>query len=227
MQQPQPPKSKGKHKTSYKKKDKSAVKCFKCGQTGHYANCCKAKIQQKLNELALDDEIQLQILQMLSEDSSISSRSDNELAALYSSNSDSESDSSPEICFSKHKINQISEEANYRKTIVEMKGLDTSSPSINVLTKSEQNMSNIADQITNPEMKLKYLELYYQQQKKEEIGLPPKHYSMKEVYKRIQNTTEEKPITIQDLKIEVNALKVEIKHLQTANIAFNADIKKN
>ena len=91
-----------------------------------------------------------------------------------------------------------------------MNGLDISGPSINVLIESEQNMLNIADQITNPKMKLKFLELCYQQQKKEEIGLPPKHYSMKEVYKRIQNTTEEKPITIQDLKMEGNALKVKL-----------------
>ena len=74
-------------------------------------------------------------------------------------------------------------------------------------------------------MKLKFLELCCQQHKKEEI-LPAKHYSMKEVYKRIQNTSEEKPITIQDLKMEVNALKVEIKHLQIGNIAVNTDLKR-
>ena len=106
-----------------------------------------------------------------------------------------------------------------------MNGLDIGSPSINVLTEIEQNMRNIADQITDPKMKLNFLELCYNQQKKEEI-LPPQHYSMKEIFKRIQHVTKEKPIIIQDLKMEVNALKVEIKHLQTSNIAINFEIKR-
>ena len=75
-------------------------------------------------------------------------------------------------------------------------------------------------------MKLKFLELCLQQQKKEEI-LPPQHYTMKEVFNRLQqNQTEEKPVTIQDLRMEVNVLKLEVKHLQTSNIAINTEIKR-
>ena len=47
---------------------------------------------------------------------------------------------------------------------------------------------------------------------------------MKEVHKRVQNTSDEKPITIQDLKMDVNALKVDIKLLQTTNIAIKTDL---
>ncbi|XP_028111364.1 uncharacterized protein LOC114309755 [Camellia sinensis] len=40
-----------------KGKSKSEVKCYKCGQTGHYANRCKSKAKSKVNELNLDPEI--------------------------------------------------------------------------------------------------------------------------------------------------------------------------
>ena len=47
-------------------------------------------------------------------------------------------------------INQISDEVNYWKAIVEMNGLDIGGPSINVLTEEEPNMITFADQISNP-----------------------------------------------------------------------------
>ncbi|XP_028066124.1 uncharacterized protein LOC114269059 [Camellia sinensis] len=200
-QQYQPQKSnKGKQKASFRKKDKSIIKCYKCGQTGHYANRCKEKILQILNEMALDDHLQQQILQAIFEEKSNTSlSSDNGLAELYSpSESDLKSDSAPKTCPCKqNNINQISE-ANYWKTIVEMNGLDLGGgPSLNVLTNNEQHMLNIDDQITDPKMKLKFLEMCYQQRKNEEIGLPSNHYSMKEVYNRLQNSfSMEKPLTI-------------------------------
>ena len=49
---------------------------------------CKAKIQSKLNELALDDEVQQKILQLISESSSSAEDDADELAAIYSSSAD-------------------------------------------------------------------------------------------------------------------------------------------
>ncbi|XP_028058888.1 uncharacterized protein LOC114262722 [Camellia sinensis] len=153
--------SKGKSKYSRKKSSKATVKCYKCGQTGHYANRCKSKIQHKLNELSLDDNLKHQILQMLS-DSDTSSDNEDELNVLYSVTSDASEDN-PEICDCKTNINQISDEVNYWKAIVEMNGLDIEGPSINVLTEDEHKIINFADQISNPEMNLKFLELCLQQ----------------------------------------------------------------
>ncbi|XP_028073578.1 uncharacterized protein LOC114275776 [Camellia sinensis] len=107
IQQAQPSKAKGKQKKTYPQKDKTTVKCYKWGQIGHYANRCKTKIQQKLNALALDDEIQQQILQILSEDSDSDSTSDDGIAVMYSSSSDTDAESSLEICACQPQINQI------------------------------------------------------------------------------------------------------------------------
>ncbi|XP_028115638.1 uncharacterized protein LOC114313449 [Camellia sinensis] len=131
-----------------KKSSKSIIKCYKCGQTGHYANRCKSKIQHKLNELSVDDNLKQQILQMLS-DSNISSDNEDEINALYSDTSDTSEDN-PEICGCKSNINQITDEVNYWKAIVEMNGLDIGGPSINVLTEDEHKIINFADHISNP-----------------------------------------------------------------------------
>ncbi|KAF5946571.1 hypothetical protein HYC85_016799 [Camellia sinensis] len=56
-------------------------------------------------------------------------------------------------------------EIDYWKSIVEMNGLDLSGPSIHVLTDDQKSMLDLADQIKDPEMKLKFLEICYQQQK--------------------------------------------------------------
>ena len=87
---------------------------------------------------------------MLSDESDTSSDNEDEIAALYSSDTGTEFDNSPEICDCKTNLNQISDEVNYWKAIVEMNGLDIVGSSINVLTEEEYNKISIADQISNP-----------------------------------------------------------------------------
>ena len=50
-------------------------------------------------------------------------------------------------------------------------------------------------------------------------------YCMKDVWQKIQSSPViEKPVTIQDLKMEINFLKIEIKHLQTATQTMQTEI---
>ena len=79
--------------------------------------------------------------------------------------------------------------------------------------------------VVDPKMKLKFFELWYQNQKTEEI-IPIEHYRSKEVLSQIQSSPlPEQPVTIQDLKMEINVLKTEIKHLQNANQTNSTDIR--
>ncbi|XP_028093476.1 uncharacterized protein LOC114293584 [Camellia sinensis] len=81
-----------------KGKSKSEVKCYKCGQTGHYANRCRSKAKSKVNELNLDPDIKNQLIQAL-EAEEISTEdeipSDDELNQLYSSSSDEDDPEEP------------------------------------------------------------------------------------------------------------------------------------
>ncbi|HEX7870684.1 MAG TPA: C2HC-type zinc finger protein, partial [Chryseobacterium sp.] len=147
-----------KKRKSSKKKDKSKIECYKCGKTGHFANKCKSKLKQKLNEMSLDEDIQQQIINCLATSSSESCSEDG-LAKFYS---ESDNDSDNEQCQTCIINNRnTSAEADYWKAIVEMNGLDVGSPSINVLTDTQKSLLDFADNIKEPEIKLKFLEICY------------------------------------------------------------------
>ena len=83
-----------------------------------------------------------------------------------------------------------------------MNGLQLGEPSsINVLTDSQKDMLAVADQIQDPEVKMKYLKMCYEHhQAVQEPPLIPVHsYNLQDVFKRIQNinsTSVEQPTTI-------------------------------
>ncbi|HEX7868548.1 MAG TPA: retropepsin-like aspartic protease, partial [Chryseobacterium sp.] len=172
--------------------------------------------------MSLDEDIQQQIINCLATSSSESSSEDG-LAEVYSE-SDNDSDNGQcQTCT----INncKTSAEADYWKAIVEMNGLDVGSPSINVLTDTQKSLLDLAENIKDPEIKLKFLEICYKNQKTED-NLPIDQYSMRKVMKRIKNvSTADKPTTTLDLKNEINILKSEIKQLQNTNTIIFHDLK--
>jgi hypothetical protein len=191
-----------------KKKPESEVHCYKCGKIGHYANKCTTK--KKLEEIQLDEGLRLQLGKLLLNSSS-ESESDDELNELgYSSSSESES---PEDCTGKC----CTSSQNHMKVFANLNGL-----SINVLSKSQQDILQLVDQIHDTEVRDKIIKISLTSALESEPEKPSisKYYSINEVFKRMEKTSISisKPVTTQDLQKEIINLKTEIDYLKLSQL---------
>ena len=107
-----------------------------------------------------------------------------------------------------------------------MNGLDLGQPSIQVITEDQKNILDIIDKITDPETKMKFLELCYATHSTPPEPKPTvENYHLKEVINMIHSSVVEKPVTIQDLRFEINSLKKEIQQLKACNHIIFKEIK--
>ncbi|XP_038715023.1 uncharacterized protein LOC120008713 [Tripterygium wilfordii] len=164
--------------------------------------------KQRINQLAIPDNDKAELLKILSEDFEIQSHtSDEDNIHINESSSSFEPQSECE----KSKC-----EFDYYKAIIKMNGL-----SINTLTQNETFMLDLIDTIADPQAKQEAIERLISLQKDKtsrdfktdpkEISASPAH-TLREVLNR---TTPPKPVTLEDLKQEVNNLKSETKSHRT------------
>ena len=91
--------------------------------------------------------------------------------------------------------------------------------SINVITDTQKDLLSSIDKINDPELRGKLLNFCLEQRQShsqpipEIMQLPSRHYNLQEVFRRIET---EQPVTLQDLKKEINILKIEVKQLKNS-----------
>ncbi|KAH7835044.1 hypothetical protein Vadar_022325 [Vaccinium darrowii] len=130
----------------------------------------------------------------------------------YSTSSESEY-SPPEECTGKC----CSSHQDPLKVFANLNGL-----SINVLSKSQQDILDLVDKVQDPEIRRKIIELSLNStiSEAEPSEKPPnntKYYSINEVFSRLEAKSS-KPATLQDLQKEVNELKSELRLLKTSQL---------
>ncbi|KAH7836960.1 hypothetical protein Vadar_007868 [Vaccinium darrowii] len=171
-----------------------------------------------INEL--DEGLRLQLSKLLlntsEESDQESSEEINELD--YSTSSESEYSPSEECtgkCCSSHQ--------DPLKVFANLNGL-----SINVLSKSQQDVLDLVDKVQDPEIRRKIIELSLNStiSEAESSEKPPnntKYYSINEVFSRLEAKSS-KPATLQDLQKEVNELKSELRLLKTSQLEQQGSI---
>lgn len=205
-----------------KKKSEKSAKCCKCGKIGHYANKCLTK--KKISKLQIDEGLRQQLCKLMLNFSDSESSTEQEINDI-STESDSEStesNNSPRNFNCNNLEGDCSTSDNYWKAIVEMNGL-----SINVLTDQQKSLLDLIDQIQDPQLKMKIIENCLSSVKEEEEekpSIPVITYSLKEVLNRISANDNSKPVTISDLKGEINTLKSEIMLLKTFQSKATQDL---
>ncbi|KAH7835845.1 hypothetical protein Vadar_030434 [Vaccinium darrowii] len=94
--------------------------------------------------------------------------------------------------------------------------------SLNVLSKSQQEILELVDKVQDPEIRRKIIELSFNSavSEVESLEKPPnvtRYYSINEVFNRLEASSS-KPATLQDLQKEVNELKSELRLLKTSQL---------
>ncbi|KAK2424968.1 hypothetical protein QL285_035270 [Trifolium repens] len=204
---------------SYPKRKRKAKKlgitCHKCGKVGHYANECLTK--KALNNIE-DEDLRNHLQKVLllnsdhaSEESDYMSEISEESDYMTKENeelSTGDSDSDNKNC----QCNEL----NYWKSIVNMNGLI-------VLTSEQDQALKVLESISDNNLKRKMIEFLIKENSREKspmINEAP--YQLSEVLSRFQQVNiKETPVSIIDLKREVNQLKSEIIQIKNNNDILN------
>jgi hypothetical protein len=110
-------------------------------------------------------------------------------------------------------------QCDYYKSIVDMNGL-------NVLTKEQDEALKALETIENGPIKRKMIEIlmkeYSDSQKIQKPFIMEAPYKLSEVMERFHDSNiKEKPISLNDLRMEMNNLKIEISNIKKENVLLN------
>ena len=197
---------KGKSKSTGKPISKELGKCFNCGKNGHFRSECKQKAKTLINTLVSDQASKNEIFKLLeldhSDSESSSSSSDHEIHQIYQSSSEpsrasSSSSSGPDIGMA------CKDSCCRNKTI-------------NVLSKHEQLILDLIEQIEDPVIKAQRLSEFHktlvkEPSKPELRTLKPK-VNLEKIYNRF--TKSKKEVTVNDLQKEIKETKSKVRSLE-------------
>nr|KYP34390.1 hypothetical protein KK1_044657 [Cajanus cajan] len=178
--------------TNFPKNFRETRTCFKCGRKGHLAKFCR--ISSKVRELNLDPTIQDQLNNLLINSSD---NSDEDVHNQMSSSEDDQADDD---------LSSTSDEGS-------------DSPLINVIHNDEQNLLlDVLKSIQGPQERDEYLEKLKQILRKPNNSqldnrLVNNKFDLTQTLKRLEKSAA-KPVTIQDLQIEISSLKSEVRDLK-------------
>ena len=194
---------KGQSKSTSKPISKASGKCFNCGKRGHFRTECKQKAKALINTLVGDQPSKIEIFRLLELDSeSSSSSSDHEIHQVYQSSSEpsrasSSSSSGPDI-------GMACKDSCCRNKI------------INVLSKHEELILDLIEQIKDPIRKAQRLSDFHKTLVKEpskpELRILEPKVDLEKIYNRF--TKSKKDVTVNDLQIEIKNTNSKVRTLE-------------
>ncbi|XP_050290015.1 uncharacterized protein LOC126728193 [Quercus robur] len=178
---------KGKSKSTGKFIPKASGKCFKCGKKGHLQKECEAKAKTLINTLISDQTSKEEIFKLLELDHSKSESSTREKYQLYRTSSETSRVSSSS--------------SSDTDEILACQDSCCKNKTISVLSKQEELLLDLIEQIEDPVKKAQRLSEFHKTLVKEASTSKPKIQEPKVDLKKIYNrfTKSKKEITVQDL----------------------------
>ncbi|XP_065617381.1 uncharacterized protein LOC136062357 [Quercus suber] len=193
---------KGKSKSTGKFIPKASGKCFNCGKKGHLRKKCKAKAKTLINTLISDQAGKDEIFKLLKLNHSDSETSSSKIRQIYQSSSESSRVSSNTSSSSNEAI-ACMDSCCRNKTI-------------NVLSKQEELLLDLIEQIKDPVTKAQKLTEFkrtlVKETSKPETKLQEPKVDLEQIYKRF--TKSKKEVTVNDLQKEIKETKSEVRTLK-------------
>lgn len=197
--------NKGKNKKKYSSKAQTV--CFKCNQKGHYANRCPLK--DRINALTIDEETKQSLLYAIRSDDDTSSQTESSSGEDYINNLQEEGTSSEE----EEDFDSNGQSSDGEGAIpCTGRCAGKCSGHINVITKDQETLFDLIEQIPDEEAKrtcLLKLRQSLEGQMPQKAIQNPIMYSYQDILNRIKGETKF-PIQIEDLHHEVKTLKREV-----------------
>ena len=197
---------KGKSKSTGKFIPKASEKCFKCGKRGHFQKECKAKAKSFINTLVSDQASKEEIFKLLELDhtdsESPNSTSEQEIRHIYRSSS-----KPSKVSFSTS--SGLDEPIACKDSCCRNK-------TINVLSKQEELLLDLIEQIEDPVIKAQRLSDFHKTLVREASKPKPRFQEPKMDLEKIYNrfTKSKKEITVQDLQKEIKDTKSDVRTLR-------------